>query len=360
MKIAFFIFHLKGGGAERVICTLANHFTEENHNVEIISVSEEPSFYNLNEKVNHVKLGIKYYGFLKKINFINTIKSLYLNLRKTKPDVLVSFIDKNNLMAIVVGKMLNIPVIISERSNPEKYSYGIVLTYLLKLLYKKANLIVLQTKAVGQGFIRMGFDLPAIAVLPNPLTPIFAKNQPTTEKKKNIILSVGRLSLEKGHDVLLKSLVGNNLNGWEVKIVGDGPLLPQYREYANHNGLSTFVSFEGRRSNVIDYYDEAKVFILPSKFEGFPNALIEAMSRRCLVVSSNCEYGPSEIINNNINGVLFPVGDVDCLRNCIERICNNNYDIKQLSDNALLTAKRYHINEISKEWMEVIQRVVKC
>ncbi|SMC79119.1 glycosyltransferase [Pedobacter nyackensis] len=358
MKVAFFIFHLRSGGAERVITTLANNFVNSNNEVKIYTVSEEASFYPLDEKVMHVKFGLRFLGVLRKLNFINSLLSLYTNLKKDRPDVLISFIDKNNLMAIIACLMLKIPVIISERSNPEKYNHGKVLMLGFKLLYKKASLIALQTNAVAKSFYRLNIKLPEIAVLPNPLGSGFIDNNISINKKK-VILSVGRLSQEKGHDILLKALTGIKLEGWIVKIVGDGPLFRQYREYIDNHGLSEFVSLEGRKTNVVDYYDEAKIFVLPSRFEGFPNAIAEAMSRGCMVISSDCEYGPSEIINQGVNGFLFPLEDAESLRTYINEACNTD-DAIGISNQALNTAMKYDADIISREWMNIIEKVAKC
>lgn len=358
MKVAFFIFHLRSGGAERVITTLANNFVNNTNEVKIYTVSEEASFYPLDEKVRHIRFGLRFSGVLRKLNFINSLLSLYRNLKNDRPDVLISFIDKNNLMAIIACLALKIPVIISERSNPEKYNYGKAVMLGFKFLYKKASLIALQTNAVAQSFYRLNIGLPEIAILPNPLGSGFIDDNICINKKK-VILSIGRLSREKGHDVLLKALIGLELEGWVVKIVGDGPLSHQYQEYIDENGLSEFVSLEGRKTNVIDYYDEAKLFILPSRFEGFPNAIAEAMARGCIVISSDCEYGPSEIINQGVNGFLVPLEDADSLRSCIKEACEKA-DVTRISNQALNTAKKYDADKISQDWINVIEKVVKC
>lgn len=351
IKINFFIYHLRSGGAERVTTTLANNFAQQGANVKIYTVAKEPSFYPLEKSVRHIGFGLKYSGVFNKANALNNVYQLYKHLKADRPDVFVSFIDINNLIAITVCKILKIPVIISERSNPEKYNHGKIIKLGFKILYKRANLIALQTKAVEASFRRLKISLPKIAVLPNPIAYSFLKQLP--DNKENIILSVGRLSVEKGHDLLLEALVGLDLTGWQVKIVGDGPLLHQYQKFIEENSLANYVTLEGRKTNVIDYYDQAKILVLPSRFEGFPNVVIEAMARGCKVIATDCEYGPSEIIVNNKNGLLFPVDDFCTLRKCIVELCNN--DREDMFQNAIETANRYNENKISSDWMDAIK-----
>lgn len=351
MKINFFIYHLRSGGAERVITTLANNFAQQDNDVKIYTIAREKSFYTLVDNVKHLGFGLKFPGVFSKINFLNNIFKLYRHLKADRPDVLVSFIDVNNLIAIIVAKILKIPVVISERSNPEKYNHRKLIRFGFKTLYKKANLIALQTKAVEDSFCRLKINLPKTAVLPNPIANGFLKQIPAN--KENVILSVGRLSFEKGHDVLLQALVGLDLTGWRVKIVGDGPLIYQYQKFIEENNLANYVTLEGRKTNVIDYYDQAKILVLPSRFEGFPNVLIEAMARGCKVIATDCEYGPSEIIVNNKNGLLFPVDDFCTLRKCIVELCNNERE--DMFQNAIETANRYNENKISSDWMNAIK-----
>ncbi|WP_421941590.1 glycosyltransferase family 4 protein [Pedobacter sp.] len=358
MKIAFFIFHLRSGGAERVMTTLANDFAKLNHEVVIYTVVEEESFYALNDLVKHVKLGIGVRNFLQKTNMITQIIKLFNHLKRNKPDVLISFIDRNNLMATTVGKLLGIPVIISERSNPEKYDFNAMMLFGFKRLYQKANAIVLQTKAVARSFEKMNIILPRKEVIPNPLEPSFLENLDTLQKE-NIILSVGRLSVEKGHDILLKAAVNSCLENWKIVIVGDGPLMNDYRHFIAENGLVGKIELLGRKTDVINYYSKAKIFVLPSRFEGFPNAILEAMARGCAVVASNCDYGPSEIIKHEINGILFEMGDAEALTASLNKLILDEGLVTKYSQAASSDAERYNTSKISTQWLQVVSSIVK-
>ena len=356
MKIGFFIYHLRSGGAERVITTLANNFAEQQFEVNIYTISEEAPFYKLDEKVNHVKLGIRRKAFIGKFNVLNQFRKLYINVKRDKPDVLISFIDKNNLIAIIVARSLRIPIIISERSNPEKYDYSPIILNGFKMLYNKANAIVLQTSAVANGFRNMHIKLPESFVITNPLDPVFFSA--SEHKKENIILSVGRLSKEKGHDILLEAIERKRPKNWNIVIVGDGPLLRSYKSFVDANNLTGSVVFEGRKNDVLSYYDKAKIFVLPSRFEGFPNALVEAMARGCVVIAADCDYGPSEIIKPNENGYLFKIEAADELQLYIEKLIDNTELINKMSMQAIQTAKNFSLAKVSNDWLKVINKVI--
>lgn len=354
MKVSFFIYHLNNGGAERVMTTLANSFSKYGHEVKIYTISHTDSFYQLVDNVEHVKIS-RSRGLFKKISFLGNLKELVKSLRKNKPDVLISFLDINNLLAILAGKLLGVPVIISERSNPEMYLYSKIKMYLFRLLYKRADRMVLQTHASRSSFKRMKIELPSSVVIENPLNQMFF--DPINLHKKNIILSVGRLSEEKGHDIFLNALVGFDLCNWEVVIVGDGIKRSAYETFVQDNNLVGKVHFVGKKENVIDYYNNSKIFVLPSRFEGFPNALTEAMSRGCVPVSSDCQYGPSEIIEPNINGFMFDVEDVEMLRNKLSKLCESR-NFSWYQNNAIESAKKYEVEIICKKWMNLISEVV--
>lgn len=354
MKISFFIFHLSSGGAERVLSTLANFFAKRNHCVNIYTLSREPSFYELDESIGHVKLGkLNNKGV---INKLRNLKRLYDELKRSRPDVLISFIDENNLMAVIVAKLLQIPVIISERSNPEKQHYNPFFIFLLKWLYPKASLMVLQTQASEAGFLNMGIKLPASRVIENPLGADFFL--PVLKAKENVILSVGRLSHEKGHDILLKAALGLELGDWKVVIVGDGTCKGEYGKYIEAHNLSEKVTLAGKKANVIDYYNMAKIFVLPSRFEGFPNALIEAMSRGCVVISSDCAYGPAEIISNGVNGLLFSTEDFENLRSLLADCIRKNNQLDTFSEEAVRSVQRYRLEKVCDKWSMSINDVI--
>lgn len=358
MKIGFFIYHLNGGGAERVITNLANEFSRKGHTCLMHTVKNDISFYPLDEGVIHESINKKQKNRTGLLGFVLDIINYIRLLKKDKPDVVLSFIGRNNLIAIITCRFLRIPVIISERSNPESYITSFFQKYLHKTLYKRANLIVLQTNAVLRSFSKLGVKLPKAIVLANPLSNEFSKVQNEIKKEK-IILSIGRLSYEKGHDFLLESLLKCDLNGWKVKIVGDGPLFDKYRQYIIDNDLSASVTLEGRKVNVLKYYDEASVFVLPSRSEGFPNAIIEAMSRKCVVVSTDCKYGPTEIIKEGENGFLVHVGDIQSLQNSLEKLCHNKLNLEEISNEAFNTANSFRIEKVSNDWLDEILRVLR-
>ena len=336
-----------------MIVNLANSFSYRSE-VCVYTVDESASFYPLNDEVKHTKIGKKFSGSIERLNFLYSIYHLYKLLNKNKPDVLVSFIDLNNIVSIIVAKLLKIPVIISERSNPEYFQSNHLLNFMIKMLYKRADLLVLQTKGVRGSFLRLNIKLPETTVLPNFLNEDFYREVDFTKKKK-IILLVGRFRAEKNHIQFLKALLLSKTAGWTIKIIGDGEKYGECIEFIKQHGLSDKVILEGKKPNVIDYYDEASIFVLPSLFEGFPNVLIEAMSRGCVCLASDCNYGPNEIIQHGHNGFLFEVNNIENLSELMNMTINLSENNKQsIMNEAIECAKKYRFNQISSLWFNAI------
>jgi len=361
MKICIVISTISSGGAERNACLLANHFSKKN-NVEIFTYQKtKKSFYNLSRRISvkNLNLLVKNENFIFRfINFFKRLFIIYRNLKKEKPEVLISFLETTNITVLIASMFINeIKLkIVSDRNNP-KYSEKKKILYLLKsIFYRFSNFLVLQTKKIKENY--KFIESSKIKIIPNTLSKnIFIKKKNDVIKDLKII-SVGRLEYQKGYKILLQALcilVKKKIK-FKCDIFGQGSERKYIQNYININKLNKYVKLKGVTRDILKMYKNYNLYILSSFFEGCPNSLLEAQSSGLTCISSNCDYGPSEIIINNENGLLFKNGDATDLSKKILFLIKNKKKFKIFSNNS---KKKFEIEQYNrdkiKKWEELIK-----
>lgn len=359
-KIAFLIGTLGVGGSERVISILSNELIEE-FDVTIITFSKTIPFYFLD---NRVKL-IYCFENIKKSK--TALESITLNYRLSRKltylvkvneiNLLIGFITSANILATIAAKLNKIPCIISERHDPHNNDNTTRFWHILrKLVYPWSDQLVVQTNKVKAVYENM-INSKKITVIPNPISQdLTAMRKITTRTSEKIILTVGRLNNDKRQHILIEAFKKLNLTDWKVLIIGNGPNKQKNQDLIKSLGLSSQVKIKSDIKDIFNYYNQASIFVFTSKAEGFPNALLEAMHFGLPCISTDCNYGPSDIIDNGENGFLITV-DGNTEDELVSKISElvANADLRQkFSENALESTEKYRSNKISKEWIELI------
>lgn len=170
---------------------------------------------------------------------------------------------------------------------------------------------------------------------------------------RRLLLAVGRLSVEKGFRDLLESFgtLAPQFLLWDLVILGEGPERPRLMQQVASEGLEHRVWLPGRAGNIGDWYERADLYVMTSRFEGFPNTLAEAMAYGCAAISYDCDTGPRDIIRHEQNGLLVtPVGDVPALIRALDRLMANDTERKQMAARAKEIRERYSMSGILKLW----------
>ncbi|HEX9910944.1 MAG TPA: glycosyltransferase, partial [Desulfatiglandales bacterium] len=170
------------------------------------------------------------------------------------------------------------------------------------------------------------------------------------------IACLGRLGHEKGFDLLLESfaLCCDGNPDWRLVIYGEGSERKHLEQMAHELKIEDKVLLPGQIQNPRQVLEEVDLFVLPSRFEGFPNALLEAMSYGLPVISFDCPSGPREIIRNNKDGILVAPGDVRLLASAMKRLMNDSNERKRLGESARRVRERFSMENIMKMWEEVL------
>ena len=355
-KIGFVIGKLSSGGAERVISTLANLLIEKYH-VTIITITNEIPFYPLDARINVISCfdknairGSRTIWDAIVLN-IKIVRAVYLKIRKLKIQLTIGFITQTNIYALVASRLNGNPCIISERTNPKFTSIPRLWRVLKKLCYPLANHLVVQTHFV-KDYYSATLNMDKISVLPNPLSPNFQYDS-GTGNRENIILNVGRLHQVKNQAMLLNVFHEINTNGWKLQILGEGNERENLEALILDKNIRN-VELLGSKKNLEDYYKKAKIFVFTSNYEGFPNALLEAMRFGLAPISTNCLSGPSELIVDQKNGYLTPVKDLEALKNKLAFLVDNEDLIEDFGRKAKLSTKKFEAQEVVRLWENLI------
>lgn len=358
--IAFYIGSLEKGGAERVIVNLAAYFNSQGYNVYIVTKEQGEIEYEVPVGVSRLLADIvddEISGsrLLNLNRRINKLKSIWKLIR---PDIIVSFIRKNNIMAIESAKSLKIPVVVSIRSNPSRELEGLEDISFMK--FREAAGIVMQTDRARD---YLPVDLQSkIIVLPNSLNPDFI-NVEEPEQRKHEIVTVGRMDENKNQMMVINAFakLAPKYPDWMLKLYGDGG---EYRkkleQLVEYYSLEDRIKFMGQVSDVAGAIKESSIFTLTSNEEGMPNALIEAMALGVAVVSTDCPCGgPAELIEDGKNGYLISTKNTDELGYTLDRLMGDEELRTRLGKEAKRSVNKLNPATVNEKWREYIEEIIK-
>lgn len=354
MKIDLISSSLFGAGAQRVLVLLANHFVSKGHEVTIITFNKGDA-YSLDSKIKRVRL---HTGFFKN-HTIRTLSNLimYYRRKENRPDLCISFIRKMNFSAIISSKLFSIKVIACEHNNHLAPTNAIV-NFTWKYLYRLADYITVLTAFDKPFFEAKGAK---VMVMPNPST--FTPIVDNTHQREKVILAVGSLNrvYHKGFDNLI-SLISPALKGnpdWQLKIVGKGEGLESLKELTTQHGIEKQVVFAGFRDDVNDIMHKSEIFILPSRYEGLPMVLLEAMSQGMACIAYDCVTGPSEMIQDGQNGLLIENQNMEEMQRGLLKLINEQEYRKELAFNAIKSLDKYSMDNVYGLWERLFSKVLK-
>lgn len=314
-RILFFVGSMNAGGAERVAATLANAWAARGDEVYLVMthLGSQHSFYALHPQVRCVPLlhFLPRWGrWLKPWAKIRALRAVYAHIQ---PDVIVSFLTNVNVNVLFALGHTAVPIIVSERTHPVySHSATFVLRLLRRWLYSRASAVVLQTEASARDFAQVYTHSRPYVVIPNPIDTELLHWQPVYERPLVAppkLVALGRLAAVKRFELLIQafSLLPEAYADWELHIYGEGPQRSQLTQLAQQLGVHERVFLPGRTEQPWHKLAHAQLFALCSAYEGFPNALLEAMALGLPCVAVDCPSGPAEMSQHGKVARLVPM-----------------------------------------------------
>lgn len=348
-KIAFIIGSMGGGGAERVISILANSYAEKGWKVDIIMLLHDCCCYNLNNAINLKPICNENKSRIRQLPI--WIRSIRNYVTENKPYIIVSFVARINIITILSCIGLDQCIIVSERNDPKLDGRSILVRIATHLLYPFADCVIFQTQWARSCFSSR--IQKQSKIIPNPIHVTVDASQ--TKKKK--IVAVGRLAKQKNHVMLINAFkkVYERYPDYKLYIYGEGDLRETLTEQVQQLNLEESVFLPGKVSNVHEEIKDAEFFVLSSNYEGLSNALLEAMMMGLPCISTDCA-GSNEVIENEKNGLLVPVGDTNKLAKAMKRLIDDKNLAEKLGKNAKLSSKQYSAEKVIDKWEKVIER----
>lgn len=352
IKICFICPSLYQGGLENAVTVMANEIAHRGHDVNIICVYNNPIFYKIHESIEVIRPIYNRQDYSSLSYYWKTLHYIRKQVKNLKPDVLISYGDYINPLAILATLGIDTSIFISDRSSPSK-EFPFLVKKMRRYLYPFANGIIAQTERARQQKIELLRNAYTnIKVIPNPIRPIVKDN---TIKRENIILGVGRHYKVKGLDRLIKAFAKLSAPDWKLVIAGNyGPHTQELNQLVTQFNLVGRVEFLGPIKEIDKLYCKAKIFVLSSRSEGFPNALIEAMAHGLACVSYDIIAGPKEIIRNNKSGLLIEDHNIKALAIAIEKLILDEELRNSLGEEALKIEEQLSIESITDSFLNFI------
>ena len=347
--VLFILPSVNMGGSERVMVEIAA-FGAMSGGVEshLLALTKGPRFFRVPAHVFFHEPSFDYRQYSRPIFTLRTFLFLRKKIKEIQPYSLLSFGGRYNSFVLLASFGLGIRTFISDRSRPT-IGYGKLVDRVNSVMYRRANGIIAQTERAKHIMYRKTRH-QNIRVIGNPVRAISSKRA----EKKNIILNVGRFIRSKHQGLLVWYFSRLARRDWRLVFAGDGPYLEATKKVARSLGVEHRTEFRGRVPNIDDLYMQSKVFAFTSTSEGFPNALAEAMAAGLACISFDCEAGPSELIDDGIDGYLVKEMQHEEYVRKLETLVENNDVRKKFGTNAKKKMQEFRVDRIARRYLSLL------
>ncbi|ELA00689.1 putative glycosyltransferase [Cupriavidus sp. TKC] len=342
-------------GAERMTATIGNALAERGHRIIIISLWDARSAFPLHPAVTHIALFAQRPSL--RAQYPATLRKLRALLRKHHVHTLIEVDTMLAWFTLPATLGLGIRRIGWEHCHYDEDLGHRARRVARHLTARFHDAVIVLTESDRKRWIDAARPRGDVLALPNPL-PFPLPDSPSIRSAKQV-LAVGRLVDAKGFDILIRAWaeIAPLAPDWTLVIVGEGEARPMLEALRESLGMTGFVQLPGARSDIRDAYQQASIFCLSSRYEGFGLVLIEAMAFGLPVVSTDCETGPRALLEDGRNALVVPVDDAQALAKALLTLMRDEKLAAQLSSGALACAMSFELNGIVDRWEVLLNRV---
>jgi GalNAc-alpha-(1->4)-GalNAc-alpha-(1->3)-diNAcBac-PP-undecaprenol alpha-1,4-N-acetyl-D-galactosaminyltransferase len=362
-RVCCVIASLGMGGAERNMTRVAAWLQQGGFTVTLLTLAPNvPDVFSVPSSVTRVRAepaafaSCRWYDFADQVRRSRALRAAILG---TRPDVVLTFGDKTNISVLLAMRGSGVPVVVSERAFPDNPRIGTRWRLLRRVAYPSASSVVVVSE---DSRAWAGRQIPrwTIDVVPNSVPGPDQVGYPASRRGQRTVLGIGRLVPQKGFDLLIAAFAGivARFPDWELIIYGEGPDRARLEQQVRDLGLGARVSLPGTTTNVAGVLRQAGLFVLSSRYEGFPNALAEAMACGVAVVATNCPGASAELIHHGVDGLLVPSGDVNALSQAMSQLMADEAERARFAVRATENLERFSEKRISQRWCGLIARAL--
>ncbi len=353
MKLLFFIGSLKAGGAERAVSRLMNHLVGEGYTVHLV-IRKNIIQFDLDDRIT-IHLLKDYMGRNKAVTVLLLRKRLKEVIRTVQPDAVCSFAA---LTSVLLASTFTANTIVRFDTYPrdlKTWKQTLFYTFFNLPHVKRVICLTHEAKKDLKGFLPASkievIQIPSVSQENVGLVPATFTD---LQLKRHYLISIGRLSGGKAYRYALQAYVhGKVYENLDFVVVGDGPMRQSLQEYVVEENIERYVHFLGHVRNPYPILKGAQYLIHTSLREGFGNVLLEALSFDVPIISTNCKSGPSDIIDEGINGFLVPMRDVPAIAEKMQLLATDVDLRNRLSVNAAQSIARFSEDRIYDKWQQL-------
>ena len=355
--------NLSGGGAARVASILCGEWIKAGHEVHLVTYEEldTASVYPLDDRIVRHQIGASVsprglLGFAG--NNARRVFRLHRVFRCVRPTAIISFLDEANICTVLAGTTLGVPVLISERSHPALHLSAPLRMAARKLIYPRASLLCVQTRDV-QNWYASNLNIKA-CVIANPAQPAETRGSlGRAPRERRYALSLGRLEEEKGFDRLIDAFatIAAEVPDWDIVIHGEGSLRHELEQRIEQYGLQERIRLPGHTDAPLDALAAADLYLHTAKYDGFPNAILEALAADLCVIATDSPGGTREILQDGRYGILVSTDDTPALAEAMHHVMNDEDLRKDYADKARNAVDIYAPRAIAARWIDEIDRL---
>ena len=353
MIIDFYISSLSGGGAEHVLTNIARNVAAQGHDVTITTFEKRPQFYEVDPRITINRCDNTKSN--KILEVLRDYRDTRRHLKERKADVVISFLSRTNMMLAMAAPFTKSKILVCDRNN-RRMSQSAAVFNLSCQLYRMADMVGVQTNRSKDSYPK--YLHKKIFVIANPLDceELDKQCEGIEIEKSDTVISIGRLEQAKDFETLIAAFARTEKDypDWDLKIYGQGKKRELLENLIKELGQENRIKLCGVTHTPFLEMKKSRVFVLSTRYEGFPNVLCEAMYAGLPSIASDCEFGPSELIQDGENGYLFPVGDVDKLYERLTALMSDQNKREQMGQLAHERIGFIESSKIYAQWNELI------